>query len=141
MNNRIRSRVTACLAAAVGLLITLSNPPAQASEVFLDRSLSLAGDWFLRTDPEDRGVTEKWYERKLTTRIVLPGSLQAQGVGNEVTPDTRWTGEIMNRSYFTDDRYAVYRAPGNVKLPFWLTPRAHYVGAAWFQRDVFIPPT
>lgn len=140
MNNRNRSRVTACLAAAVGLLITLSNPPAQASEVFLDRSLSLAGDWHFQTDPGDRGITEKWFERKLTTRIVLPGSLQAQGVGNEVTPGTLWTGEIMNRSYFTDDRYASYRAPGNVKLPFWLTPRAHYVGTAWFQRDVLIPP-
>jgi len=28
---------------------------------------------------------------------------------------------------------------GNVKIPCWLQPEKHYVGAAWYQRDIDIP--
>ena len=37
-------------------------------------------------------------------------------------------------------RYEPYREPGNIKVPFWLQPDTHYAGAAWYQRDVDIPP-
>ncbi len=29
---------------------------------------------------------------------------------------------------------------GNIKVPFFLQPQKHYVGAAWYQRDIEIPP-
>ena len=32
-----------------------------------------------------------------------------------------------------------YRVEGNVKLPFFLTPDKHYVGVAWYQKEVTIP--
>ncbi|MFA6286416.1 MAG: sugar-binding domain-containing protein [Opitutaceae bacterium] len=72
-------------------------------------------------------------------RINLPGSLQVQGYGDEVTVDTPWTGQIVDRSWFTADRYASYRRPGNIKIPFWLQPEKHYVGAAWYRRDIEVP--
>ena len=31
-------------------------------------------------------------------------------------------------------------SPGNVKVPFWLQPEKHYLGAVWYQRDVAVPP-
>ena len=34
---------------------------------------------------------------------------------------------------------APYRQPGNIKLPFWLTPDKYYVGPAWYSRDIVIP--
>ncbi|WP_431211127.1 sugar-binding domain-containing protein [Puia sp. P3] len=34
---------------------------------------------------------------------------------------------------------AKYREKDNLKLPFWLTPARHYVGAAWYQREVVVP--
>ena len=46
----------------------------------------------------------------------------------------------MDRSWFTAPEYEKYRQPGNIKVPFWLQPERHYVGAAWYQREVEIPP-
>ncbi len=75
----------------------------------------------------------------LNQTLRLPGSLQEQGFGDDISVDTKWTGSITDRSWYTSDRYARYREPGNIKVPFWLQPEKHYVGAAWYQRDVDIP--
>lgn len=101
--------------------------------------LDLAGAWTVRLDPEDVGVKQQWFQQELPNRIKLPGSLQEQGLGREVSIDTQWTGDIVDRSWFTSPRYAKYRRPGNVKVPFWLQPQRHYVGAAWYQRTVTVP--
>jgi hypothetical protein len=45
----------------------------------------------------------------------------------------------VDRSWYTGPEYAKYRAPGNIKVPFWLQPDKHYVGAAWYQRAVDVP--
>ena len=34
-----------------------------------------------------------------------------------------------------------YRIKGKVKLPFFLTPDKHYVGVAWYQKEITIPST
>jgi hypothetical protein len=101
--------------------------------------LSLAGEWRFELDRADAGILEDWPRRPLAGTIHLPGVLQAQGFGDEVALDTKWTGQIVDRSYFTDPRYAKHRRPGNIKIPFWLQPEKHYVGTAWYQRDVEIP--
>jgi hypothetical protein len=101
--------------------------------------LSLAGEWRFELDGEDAGILESWYRRSLAQSIRLPGALQAQGFGDEVTVDTKWTGQVVDRSYFTAPQYEKYRRPGNIKVPFWLQPDKHYVGAAWYQRDVEVP--
>jgi len=92
-------------------------------------SIDLSGPWdfALGDEPDYRDV------------IQLPGSLQAQGFGHDVAPDTAWTGQIVDRSWFTEERYAPYRQPGNLKIPFWLQPQKHYVGAAWYRREIEIP--
>ncbi|MCC9074632.1 glycoside hydrolase [Litorilinea aerophila] len=102
--------------------------------------MDLAGPWAFRLDPEDRGLDEGWYAHPLPHSLQLPGSLQAQGYGNDITVDTPWTGDIFDRSWFESPRYAPYRQPGNIKVPFWLQPEKHYVGPAWYQRMVEIPP-
>jgi hypothetical protein len=105
-----------------------------------DMDLDLAGDWSFRMDPDDAGVGEKWFEKALPDKIALPGSLQGQGHGNDVGLGTKWTGGLpADRSYFDDPRYAPYREPGNIKIPFWPQPEKHYVGAAWYQRAVRLP--
>lgn len=91
--------------------------------------INLSGSWeFALGDTPD-------YAR----RVNLPGSLQTQGHGDNVTVDTPWTGQIVDRSWFTAERYAPYRRSGNIKIPFWLQPEKHYVGAAWYRRDIEIP--
>jgi len=112
------------------------------SRAALDRQqgiISLAGQWRFHLDPEDLGEKEKWYGRKLTDRVKLPGSTAENGFGDDVSVDTKWTGRIIDRSWFTDAKYEKYRQPGNIKIPFWLTPVKHYVGPAWYQKQVDIP--
>jgi hypothetical protein len=102
-------------------------------------ALDLSGKWRFELDRTDSGAAAAWYARPLAGSIILPGSLPAQGIGDPVTVETKWTGSIVDRSYFTAPEYAPYREPGHIKIPFWLQPQTHYVGAAWFQRDVVIP--
>lgn len=105
-------------------------------------SLDLAGEWRCALDPEGVGELDQWFRHGLpgdAPTVVLPGSVQHQGLGDPVGLDTPWTGSIVDRSYFTDDRYAPYREPGDIAVPFWLQPRVYYRGAAWFQREVEIP--
>ena len=77
--------------------------------------------------------------RVLDETVSLPGSMAENGKGDEVTVNTDWTGDIVDRSYFTDKKYERYRQPGNIKIPFWLKPVKYYKGAAWYQKDVEIP--
>jgi hypothetical protein len=101
--------------------------------------LSLAGQWRFQLDRTDAGIQERWCERALTGKVALPGSLPAQGIGDRVTTETKWIGGIVDRSWFTEPAYAKYREPGNIKVPFWLTPEKYYSGAAWYQRDIEVP--
>ena len=101
--------------------------------------LPLSGVWRFALDPSDEGLSSSWDGRALADRIRLPGVLQAQGKGDDVSVDTRWTGQIVDRTFFTSPRYAPYRQTGNVKVPFWLQPDKVYVGPAWYQRDVDVP--
>ena len=101
--------------------------------------MDLSGPWAFELDADDRGVSEAWYNRPLRDSLRLPGSLQAQGFGDDVSVDTQWVGGIIDRSWFTDPRYEPYRRPGNIKAPFWLQPEKYYQGAAWYQQNVEIP--
>jgi GH18 family chitinase len=103
-------------------------------------AIPLSGVWRFALDPADEGLVSFWEDRTLGERIRLPGVLQAQGFGDDVTVDTKWTGQIVDRSFFTSPSYEPYRRPGNVKVPFWLQPDKHYVGAAWYERDIVVPP-
>ena len=102
-------------------------------------SLDLSGTWRFQLDRENNGAAAQWFTRPLTGTIALPGSLPGAGIGDPITVDTKWTGDIIDKSYYTAAEFASYRQPGNIKVPFWLQPDTHYVGAAWFQRDIEIP--
>jgi hypothetical protein len=111
----------------------------RAAAVQSDR-ISLAGQWRFQLDRSNTGIGEQWFERSLPDKIRLPGSLPAQGIGDDVSVETKWTGDIVDKSWFAAPEYAQYRKPGNIKVPFWLQPEKYYVGAAWYQRDIEIPP-
>jgi len=102
-------------------------------------TMDLSGEWSFELDPDDRGRADAWYSRRLRDTLRLPGSLQAQGFGEEISVDTKWTGSIVDDSWFREPRYAPYRRPGNIKVPFWLQPDKHYQGAAWYARTIEIP--
>ena len=102
-------------------------------------SVDLAGNWKFRIDRNDEGVNGRWYDKDFDESIKLPGSMAQRGYGDDITVNTQWTGQIVDRSWYTEDRYEKYRQPGKIKIPCWLTPNKHYVGPAWYQRTINVP--
>lgn len=122
----------ACLAAVCPATATAANAPEPAA-------ISLAGAWRFALDPADEGVAGKWFERKLEKSIKLPGILQAQGFGDPVGPETPWVSGLHDRSWHLRADYRAYAIPGKTKVPFLCQPPRHYLGAAWYQRDLTTP--
>jgi hypothetical protein len=119
---------------APNLAIAVAPAPAE---------IDLSGDWKLALDPDDVGISQGWFHRgfeaPFSRSANLPGSLESQGIGNAITVDTPWVGSIIDRAFFTSDRYARYRRTGQIKVPFFLQPETYYRGPAWRRRTVVIP--
>ena len=122
------------LAVTAGLTVDLSGLAAGVKPVF-----SLAGDWRFALDAGDRGMSEQWFQKDLAHHIQLPGVLQAQGFGDEIATNTAWVLSLYDRAWFLRADYLSYTTPGHVKVPFVCQPPRHYLGVAWFQRDVDLP--
>ncbi|HEX6846373.1 MAG TPA: glycoside hydrolase family 2 TIM barrel-domain containing protein [Chitinophagaceae bacterium] len=101
----------------------------------------MAGDWFVRIDSLDLGERHQWYNQKFAHKLKLPGSLTTNGIGNDIALNTPWMGSIFDSSWFFAPQYAEFRKRGNIKIPFWLQPTKYYQGAAWYQKNVVIPPS
>jgi hypothetical protein len=121
------------------LLLLVAGCTSQKSGI--QENLSLAGEWKFKIDSLDKGIDQQWYKTELNETVSLPGSMAENGKGDEVTVTTDWTGDIVDRSYFTETRYEKYRRPGNIKLPFWLKPVKYYKGIAWYQKEFVVPET
>ena len=120
---------------SIQLLLCLSAF-AQSSTVNV---INLAGTWRFKLDSTNIGEKEQWFNKNLTDKITLPGSLTTNNIGNDISLNTQWTGDIIDSSFFKKPEYAKYRQPNNFKIPFWLQPTKYYKGAAWYQKEVNIP--
>src|SRR5215475_12419309 len=85
-------------------------------------SLSLAGEWRFQLDRVDAGYDQQLFNHPLSGKFRLPGSLPAEGIGDDISVDTPWTGGVKGSPWFSAPEYAKYREPGNIKVPFWLQP-------------------
>ena len=127
-------------------------PPAGRAE---PQSLSLAGEWRFALDrsaeqlgrgggappPPGEGIAREWFKRELPDRIRLPGILEAQGYGDEISTDTPWVltlGDAWWKIQPSGLR-ARFSQPGRVEVPFLSQPPRHYLGPAWYQREIEIP--
>lgn len=101
----------------------------------------IAGEWKFELDRADQGLAGRWFSRDLKDKIRLPGILQAQGYGDEISADTPWVlglgGEWWKLQ--SDELRAAFSKPGAVEVPFLSQPARHYLGAAWYQREIRIP--
>jgi hypothetical protein len=74
-------------------------------------SVSLAGEWCFKLDPQSMGLREEWFKKTLHDLIRLPGTCEEQGYGDKkIEPET-----------------------GR------LTKLIRYDGLAWYQREIVIP--
>src|SRR2546421_923226 len=101
--------------------------------------ISLDGFWRFELDPADAGERQQWFNRDLRNRIRLPGILQAQGFGDEISTDTPWVLTLYDRNWYLREDYKAYTQP-EVRVPFLSQPVRHYLGAAWYQRDILVFP-
>lgn len=109
------SRINAALTTVVILCLSLSAAA--------QRSVDLSGIWTMQDGK----------------KVQLPGSMLTNGLGDEVTIDTKWTGSLYDSSYYFNPYMAKFREPGKMKFPFFLTPSRHYVGEAWYERTICVP--
>ncbi len=132
--------VSFSLSTGTRIAASLSNPevPAPQTAVSYQR-IDLSGYWQFALDPTDAGVKEQWFSRDLRGRIRLPGVLQAQGYGNEISTNTPWVLSLYDRFWYLREDYKPYTERGKVKVPFLSQPARHYLGVAWYQRDIQIP--
>lgn len=110
-----------------------------AASLSAQKTLDLSGKWDFGIDRQDKGEKEGWFNRNLDDTINLPGSMPEKLKGDDVTAQTQWTGSLYDSSYYFNPYMEKYRREGNVKFPFFLTPDKHYVGVAWYQKDVNVP--
>src|ERR1035441_8325306 len=139
---------------------TLPVTPARAAAPERAR-LDLAGEWRFALDraseqrqpgdgirggpasslPAGDGLAQQWFNRTLTNRIRLPGILQAQGYGDAISVDTPWV-LTLGDAWWKLQAAALrehFSRPGHVEVPFLSQPPRHYLGVAWYQRDLQIP--
>jgi len=101
--------------------------------------VSLDGYWRFEMDHTDAGEQQQWFNRNLHGGIRLPGILQQQpSPGNVVSIRTPWVLTQYDRFWYLRDEYKAHLEPGKVMVPFLSQPPRHYLGAAWYQRDIVI---
>tara|TARA_R110002049_G_scaffold267422_1_gene443786 strand:+ start:16394 stop:19240 length:2847 start_codon:yes stop_codon:yes gene_type:complete len=103
-------------------------------------SMDLSGEWGFKMDSLDQGIDDAWFKTNLSEGISLPGSMAENGKGNDITVETKWTGNMWNDSlWYKDPKMKKYRQKGNVKVSFWLSPVKVYYGPAWYKKKINIP--
>ncbi|MDR1526106.1 MAG: beta-glucuronidase [Dysgonamonadaceae bacterium] len=101
--------------------------------------IPLDGEWEFAIDRKGIGSEQSWFNKTFDDLIRLPGSMTENGKGDDITLKTRWEGSIYDSSYYYNPRLEKYRQPGNLKIPFFLTPDKHYIGWAWYGKNIHIP--
>ena len=97
--------------------------------------MSLDGMWRFMIDTTDSGEKNQWFKSELPYYIKLPGIMQTQ-FGMDISTSTPWVLSLYDRFWYLRDDYKAYLQPGKVKVPFLSQPPRHYVGVAWYQRDI-----
>lgn len=135
--------ISTALAAILVSLLTQVPLMGASTDLAPAKPQSLAGEWRFAMDRDDVGVAEKWYLKDLSDKIKLPGILQGQGYGDDISVDTPWVSSArLGPSWWLtqpDSVRAKYSQLGHVEVPFLSQPAKHYLGVAWYQRDITIP--
>lgn len=124
------------------------------SEHAKETTIDLSGLWTYRLDPDGVGIDSGWQGRRLTAidpegrdrrkrrrevagTLSLPGTLVNHGIGDPVSLETEWTGNMVDANTFLDLKWE--RLSGDAyKPPYWLSPETFYSGVAWYERDIVV---
>lgn len=113
----MKTKYTALFSAMVALGLTACGG-SDTSTTNTQQEISLAGDWQVKLDPENKGASEQWAQNGFDgEKISLPGTLDDAKMGTKSTMKPEINNDVMahlNREY-------------------------EFIGAAWYQKDVTIP--
>jgi hypothetical protein len=101
--------------------------------------IDLAGSWQFALDRAGTGIQDNWFDQSLTDKISLPGVLLSQGFGDEISIDTPWVLSLYDKNWFLREDYKDFAKQGATKVPFLSQPPRHFLGAAWYNREIEIP--
>ncbi|PWT89154.1 MAG: hypothetical protein C5B55_11865 [Blastocatellia bacterium] len=118
-------------------LVLFFTGSLRAQSAIQERPIDLSGYWYFQLDRNGLG-TNPGRDARFPQMIRLPGILQAQNYGDEITTTTPWVLSLYDRFWYLREDYKDY-IDKNVRVPFLSQPPRHYVGVAWYQRDINIP--
>jgi beta-galactosidase len=110
-----------------------------SAQTYQEPPRDLSGYWRFQLDRNDSGENQKWFASNIRGFIRLPGICQTEFFGgDQISINTPWILSLYDRYWFLREDYKQY-SEKNVKVPFLSQPPRHYVGVAWYQRDIDIP--
>jgi beta-galactosidase len=118
------------------IVVLLSFLAVRASTAGSD-TLDLAGEWRLRLDPQDQGVTARWPASPLAgeDRITLPNTTDRAGFGFALDTNTM----LHAVPFPVTTRFPGVKEPARADEHGYLVRRHLYVGSAWYERQIEIP--
>ncbi|NDV82150.1 sugar-binding domain-containing protein [Bacteroides sp. 51] len=120
-------------------ILTLTSLLTFFLTIAAQQTMDLAGRWQFAIDRNDAGIKEQWFNKQLSDHINLPASMPEKLKGDNVNAQTQWTGSLYDSSFYFNPYMEKFRIEENFKAPFFLTPDKHYVGVAWYQKEITIP--
>ena len=120
------------LPVSLGLHLLLATLNGAASP-----TLDLAGEWRLRLDPGDQGVSANWPAKPLAgrDRIVLPNTTDRAGFGFALDTNTM----LYAAPYPVTTRFPGVKEPVRADEHGYLVRRHLFVGPAWYERELEVP--
>lgn len=112
--------------------------------------MDLSGTWDLWMLPEEKehslcalssgensGSPLKRPQREADGTISLPGILQGQGYGEDISKETDWVSGLIDPFWHEREEYQFGQEHG-VMVPFLSQPPKHFLGQAWYEREIVI---
>jgi hypothetical protein len=113
--------------------------------------MDLSGIWNLWIMPQEKGqepFAQSFMEgqnmpperprRDADGPISIPGILQGQGYGDEIQKDTPWISGLHDPFWYEREEYQ-FSQEKEVRVPFLCQPPRHFIGLAWYEREILIP--
>jgi len=99
------------------------------------KKISLTGKWEIIIDGIN-GINEL-NGINASGEIEIPGTLQSQGYGNDITTKTPWVEGLHDRLWHLRKEYK-YAQENGTQIPFSCQPKKHYIGWATYRKNFFV---
>ncbi len=93
--------------------------------------ISLEGEWQFQLGYEQEAPFKIPFEYT----IQIPGILQGQGYGEDISIHTPWVSGLHDPLWYIREEYKEGQENG-IHVPFLSQPPKHYLGVAWYQKEI-----